>query len=70
MTATHLLPGMLFIGSVVVGMFALVQAREMRNRKPPAVQTSGTKKKSLEELVAELNAKYPPEADYEMKKTS
>lgn len=62
-----MLPGMLFIGSVVVGMFALVQAREMKNRKP-SMNTQSTKKKSLEELVAEMNSKYPSEVDYEMKK--
>lgn len=66
----HLLPGVLFIGSVIMGMFALVQARELKQKKPNLSNLLKTAaKKTLEELVEEINAKYPPEQDYEMKKT-
>ena len=65
----HLVPGGAFIISLVVGMFALAQGREMRKYSTPHLSTPSTKenKRSLEDIMDEIKTKYPPQSDYEMK---
>ena len=69
---SHWVPGVLFIGSLVVGMFALAQGRELAKKKPTmSIKPSDLeKKKTLEELVEEINRRYPAAHDYEMKETT
>ena len=62
-----MVPGIIFVSSLVLGTYVLAQLRELR-RKPKAVaSTMPIGKKSLDEVIKEVKAKYPPIEEYDMK---
>jgi hypothetical protein len=63
----HLLPGGIFIVSLVIGMYALAQGREVRRYSARLPSPTNQTKKTLKELEEEMQVKYPPQSDYEMK---
>lgn len=68
MAGRNFLPGFLFIGSLVVGMYALAQGMEIAKKKSKvSFPPPSTQKKTLEELIAEMKRQHPVEDDYDMK---
>lgn len=65
----HFIPGSAFIGCLIVAMYTMAQGREMQRKKPIPIlkKDMNLRKKTLEELANEINSKYKPISDYEMK---